>query len=114
MDTLKFTIPSNPKYIQMLRLSSASIANSMGFDIEVIEDIKVIVSELFTYLITDLDEIKVDFILKENSLDIIFYRHRVQKEGLNESTFELKKQILMALADKLELEDERVIVSINL
>lgn len=114
MDTIKFTIPSNPKYIQMLRLSSASIANSMGFDIEDIEDIKVLVSELFTYLLPDLDEIRVDFVLNDSKLDIIFYRHSVQKEGLNEAQFELKKQILIALSDNIEFEDERVVVSIYL
>ncbi len=114
MDTIKFTIPSNPRYLQMLRLSSASIANSMGFDIEAIEDIKVIVSELFTYLLSDVDEIKVDFVLHDTKLNIVFYRHMVQKEGLNEAQFELKKQILMALSDDIVLEDERVVVSVYL
>lgn len=114
MDIIKFAIPSNPKYTQMLRLSSASIANSMGFDIEAIEDIKVIVSELFTYLLSDLDEIKFDFIINDNKLDIVTYRHRTQIEGLNEAQFELKKQILMALADDIKFEDERVIVSVEL
>ncbi|MDO4604379.1 MAG: hypothetical protein Q4B23_00195 [Helcococcus sp.] len=114
MDTIKFTIPSNPRYLQMLRLSCASIANSMGFDIEAIEDIKVIVSELFTYLLSDVDEIKVDFVLHDTKLNIVFYRHMVQKEGLNEAQFELKKQILMALSDDIVLEDERVVVSVYL
>lgn len=115
MDNIEIKLPSNPIYLQMLRLSSSSISNSMGFDIERIEDIKVIISELFTYLLTEEDEIEVIFEIYKNKLGIVFKRNKFEKEeGLNDANFELKKQILIALSDELVLEDRKITVFMNL
>ena len=44
-DTLKFVIPGKPEYMTMIRLSIGSIADTAGFNIEQIEDIKTAVAE---------------------------------------------------------------------
>lgn len=44
-DKFKFTIPGKPAYLTMTRLAIGSIADTMGFDIEEIEDIQTAVSE---------------------------------------------------------------------
>jgi len=44
-DKLKFTIPGKPEYLTMVRLAIGSVADTMGFDFEEIEDIKTAVSE---------------------------------------------------------------------
>lgn len=114
MDNIKIELPSNPQYLQMLRLSTASIANKVGFDIDKVEDIKVVVSEIFTYLLPDNDRILVNFDLSENGLNINFARNKVEKEeGLNDASFEIKKQILLYLSDDLQLEDEKITVIMN-
>ncbi|QUY65548.1 hypothetical protein GUI37_08430 [Helcococcus kunzii] len=114
MDNIKIDLPSNPQYLQMLRLSTASIANKVGFDIDKVEDVKVVVSEIFTYLLPDNDRILVNFDLSEKGLSICFVRKKIEKEeGLNDANFEIKKQILLYLSDDLQLEDEKITVIIN-
>ena len=44
-DKIKFNIPGKPAYLTMVRLAIGSIADTMGFDFEEIEDIKTAVSE---------------------------------------------------------------------
>ena len=47
-DLLRFTVPGKPEYVGVVRLAVSSAANTAGFDIEDIEDIKVAVSEVCT------------------------------------------------------------------
>ncbi len=114
MDTIKMDFPSNPQYLQMLRLTTASLANSMGFDIERIEDTKVVVSEIFTYLIVDNNRINVEFNLYDNSLNINFMiESPYNTNNFNDVDLELKKQILLSLADDINFEDNEIRVVIN-
>ena len=39
-DKIKFIIPGKPEYLTMVRLALGSIADTAGFDLEEIEDIK--------------------------------------------------------------------------
>jgi len=45
-DLLRFTVPCKPEYVGVVRMAISSAANTAGFDIEDIEDIKVAVSEV--------------------------------------------------------------------
>jgi serine/threonine-protein kinase RsbW len=47
-DILKFSVPGKPEYVGTVRMAVSCLANSIGFDIEAIEDIKVAVSEACT------------------------------------------------------------------
>jgi serine/threonine-protein kinase RsbW len=47
-DLLKFSVPGKPEYVGTIRMAISCLANSVGFDIEAIEDIKVAVSEACT------------------------------------------------------------------
>ena len=44
-DKVKFTIPGKPEYIAMVRLAVRSIADTSGFNVEEIEDIKTAVGQ---------------------------------------------------------------------
>lgn len=44
-DKVKFTIPGKPEYITMVRLAIGSIADTSGFNVEEIEDIKTAVGQ---------------------------------------------------------------------
>ena len=44
-DKLTFIIPGKPEYITMVRLAIGSVANTAGFDIEEIDDIRTAVAE---------------------------------------------------------------------
>lgn len=45
MDNLKFTIPGKPEYLTMVRLAIGSVANTAGFDMDDVDDIKNAVEE---------------------------------------------------------------------
>lgn len=47
-DLLRFTVPGKPEYVGVVRLAVSSAANTAGFDVEDIEDIKIAVSEVCT------------------------------------------------------------------
>jgi len=47
-DTITLVLPSKPEYVSVARLTISGIASRMGFDIEVIEDIKLAVAEACT------------------------------------------------------------------
>jgi len=44
-DYFKFSVPGKPQYVGTIRMAVSCLANSVGFDVEAIEDIKVAVSE---------------------------------------------------------------------
>lgn len=50
-DLLKFSVPGKPEYVAAIRMAVSCLANSAGFDIEAIEDIKVAVSEACTNVV---------------------------------------------------------------
>lgn len=47
-DLLKFSVPGKAEYVGTIRMAISCLANSAGFDVEAIEDIKVAVSEACT------------------------------------------------------------------
>ena len=49
-DLLRFSVPGKPEYVGVVRLAVSSAANTAGFDVEDIEDIKIAVSEVCTYV----------------------------------------------------------------
>jgi serine/threonine-protein kinase RsbW len=45
---IRMEIPSDKKFSRILRLAAAGAADTCGFDMDMIEDVKVIVSEVFS------------------------------------------------------------------
>lgn len=109
MDRIEIKIPSSPKYLQMLRLSTSSIANRIGFDIDDIEDLKVMISEMVTFLISINNDIRLTYEVEEGKLAILL---SVEDTGyidkLNVEELKLKKQILMSLADEFETNESHI------
>ncbi|MGI6727102.1 MAG: ATP-binding protein [Anaerovoracaceae bacterium] len=50
-DILRLSVPGKPEYVGTVRMAISCLANSVGFDIESIEDIKVAVSEACTNVV---------------------------------------------------------------
>lgn len=73
-DHIVISIPNKPEYVSLIRLTSSSIANNMGFDFENIDDIKVAASEACNNIIlsTALKDIniKIEFLINETDLTI--------------------------------------------
>lgn len=75
-ETVELSVPAQPEYVAVVRLTASGIANRMGYSYDDIEDIKVAVSEACTnvvnhaYLDDDNGLINVDFTLFENRVEI--------------------------------------------
>ena len=52
-DIIRFSVPRKPEYVGVVRLAISSAANTAGFNVEDIEDIKVAVSEVCTHVFCD-------------------------------------------------------------
>lgn len=56
MDNIVLKIPKKSEYMSTIRLTSSALANSNGFNIDEIEDIKVIISEICTFFIKNVEK----------------------------------------------------------
>lgn len=56
-DLIRFSVPGKPEYVGVVRLAISSAANTAGFDVEDIEDIKVAVSEVCTHVFCGMDNV---------------------------------------------------------
>lgn len=86
-DTIELILPFKAEYVSTVRLVASGLSNRIGFDIEVIEDIKVAISEVcnkivnigskvsntykIIFNISD-KELKVTFVCEDTSLKCIF------------------------------------------
>lgn len=107
MDTISLTIPPKTIYLKSMRLLAASLASDMGFDIEEVEDIRVVVSEAINYKMSDRD-IKINFYVKENlmKVEVIGKDREIEEENLK-----IKQIILEQLADKVEVIEDKIILT---
>jgi len=109
MDKVKLMIPKKSEYLSTIRLTTSALLNVDGFDIEVIEDIKVIVSEICVFFINNIEK-------TDNSLEIEYFIEKgIFKVGVTdlndgEITENHKKEsnmcilIIESLADRYEID----------
>ena len=109
-DIITLTIPSKPDYISVIRLTSSSICNTMGFNIEDIEDIKVSISEACINALNNSSEINIVFQIEKDKLivnvDNVSYENINGKEINKE--MELSLLIIESLMDKVNFSDKGV------
>lgn len=107
MDTISLTIPPKTLYLKSMRLLAASLASDMGFDIEEVEDIRVVVSEAINYKMSD-EDIKINFYIKENliKVEVIGKDREIEEENLK-----IKQIILEQLADRVEVVEDKIILT---
>lgn len=77
-DLIKLSIPNKPEYVSVVRLTLASVASRMGFDVEKIEDLKVAVAEACSNAIThglneDEGNFDVEFVISREKIEILVY-----------------------------------------
>lgn len=114
MHKVELKIPSDPQFLQAIRLTTSSLANRVGFDIDDIEDLKVIISEIVTYVIPLNDEILIKFELYDDKIRLVVKVDKAYYD-LNDLKDEakMKRQILMTLADDIEFTEKEVTVVKN-
>ena len=74
MDKIKYEIPKKSEFISSLRLTTSSIANILELNIEKIEDMKVIVSEICVFYINNISKnnepLLIEFFLFNDKITI--------------------------------------------
>lgn len=114
MHKVELKIPSDPQFLQAIRLTTSSLANRVGFDIDDIEDLKVIISEIVTYVIPLNDEIIIHFELYEDKIKLIVDVEKAyyDLDDLKDEA-KMKRQILMTLADDINFTEREITVIKN-
>lgn len=101
---IKMEIPAVKEYSRILRLAFAGAADACGFDIDMIEDVKVIVSEVFASIIeTENEGAMLEFTPSPGKLDVFIKTCSGNSvlEGANDMTL----PILQSLAGNVKEED---------
>ena len=104
MEKITITIPSNKKYIKSIRLFTASLASDLGFDIEQVEDLRVVVSEAINYKISDQD-ITIEFLPEDKNLAIKVIG---KDKSLDERALNMRNLILEELADEVNISEDSI------
>ncbi|MCX8129169.1 MAG: anti-sigma regulatory factor [Clostridia bacterium] len=107
-DKIEISLPFKAEYVSIARLTSSGIANRLGFDIEVIEDIKVAIAEVCNKLVsagsTEADFFTIAFYVYADKLKVVFNcEDKSLKCIFNSETDELGISIINALMDEVEL-----------
>lgn len=111
MDKVKLTIPKKSEYISTIRLTSSALSNINSFNVDDIEDIKVIVSEICIFFINNIEEnekpFEVEYIIDNDKFKVKvtdLNKGKVNKK--NEINDEMCILIIESLSDKYELDLE--------
>ena len=109
MEKISIKIPANSLYIKSLRLFAASLASDLGFNIEEVEDIRVVVSEAVNYKLNQ-DDITINFYAEEKKLkvEVIGKDRELEPRALS-----MRDLILEELCDALTIEDEKILLTIR-
>ncbi len=108
MKTVELCIPSQPEYVTTLRLVTASVGQHMGFDFDVIEDLRICVSEAVNYLLASNERIAVHFEEEEDRLVVAI---DAKTDETDMEGAELHHQIMESLMDTVEVSEERILLT---
>lgn len=74
MDKIFLEIPKKSEYMSTIRLTSSALSNLKGFNVDEIEDIKVIISEICTFFINNIaniyEPLNICYEISDNNLKI--------------------------------------------
>lgn len=95
-DQVILQIPAKPQYISIVRLTASSLASALDFDVEIMEDICVCVSEACNNVMENRSTMNLRFTSKENSLSI-------EVEGFTEPKNEQSKMGLLIIQSLMDV-----------
>lgn len=116
MEKIKLTIPKKSEYMSTIRLTTSALSNLKGFDVDEIEDLKVIISEVCTFFINNVEQnkepIDIKYEISDNNLTVEVTDLNsgfISEE--NKANSEMSIMIIESLADKykLDLENKKII-----
>jgi serine/threonine-protein kinase RsbW len=106
VDTVSIRIPASPQYLQIVRLIAAGLATRLNFTIDDIEDLKIGVDELATYLIGTggrAGTLNITFTIVDNRIEIRGMGSFEREEPARSTLTDFSRQILDTVADEASL-----------
>lgn len=110
-DRIKLKVPAKAEYLSLVRLSAASIAQTLDFDIDKIEDLKMSISEACNIILSTACEnfFEIEFkVQAKNSLEIEIEKY-CPLSSFDEN-LTMSKIIIEALMDEAEITDEHILM----
>lgn len=109
MDNIKLCIPKKSEYLSCLRLTTSSVAGLNGFNIDEIEDIKVIVSEICVFFINNITKndkpFEIEYCLEKDKITIsITDTNDVCLDNTTENNSEMCLLIIDSLSDDYKID----------
>lgn len=109
MEKIKVEIPKKPEFISCLRLFSSSVFSVYDLDIEKIEDIKLVISEICSFFFNNIkkntDGFLIEYFLEEDKIMVEITDKNDEKLTDNiESENEMFILIIESLADKCSID----------
>jgi anti-sigma regulatory factor (Ser/Thr protein kinase) len=106
VDKVSITIPASPQYVQVVRLVAAGLATRLKFTIDDIEDLKIAVDELASYLTGTQGRdgtLEITFTIIDNRIEIHGTGTLAPGQETRTSLSEFSRQILDTVADEASL-----------
>ncbi len=102
MEKIKLSLPAMAEYTTTLRLFASGVATRLGLDVERMEDIKLVVSEMMIMSIKDeMDLFEMSIKVEEDALVI---KAAVSKDAKDDMSI----KIMEALADEIDINGESI------
>ena len=115
MDEINIKLPAKPEYISVARLTTAAIANRIGFTVDEIEDLKLAISEASNFLINQfsvISHLTIDYQINMDS-SILAKVKVVGASVISEKQLEnneLSLFIIESVADQVTKEEEQGVI----
>lgn len=116
MENIKLTIPKKSEYMSTIRLTTSALSNLNGFNVDELEDIKVIISEVCTFFINNIENssepLDIMYRISDNNLSVeVTDLNSGDISDNNRTNSEMSIMIIESLADNynFDLENKKII-----
>lgn len=116
MEKINLVIPKKSEYMSTIRLTTSALSNLKGFNVYEIEDIKVIISEVCTFFINNIENssepLDIKFEINDDNLSVEVTDLNIGEISDNNKTnSEMCVMIIESLADNynFDLEKKKII-----
>lgn len=116
MEKINLTIPKKSEYMSTIRLTTSALSNLKGFNVDEIEDLKVIISEVCTFFISNVENnnepLDIKYEISSNNLVVkVTDLNSGEISEENRMNSNMCIMIIESLADsyKFDLENKKII-----
>jgi serine/threonine-protein kinase RsbW len=115
MEKIKIEIPKKSEYISTLRLTTSSLASKLGFNVDSLEDIKMIISEVCIFLIKNFEEnnnpIELEFILEDDKINLCIKDTNIKE--IEHDIEDMSIMIIKSLSDEVVIKGNKINITKN-